>query len=577
MMKNKRIKRILTLIAVLLIAVFSVTACGGRPADAPRETKQNEPEESNPQDEAKDDDSTITADAEAHTVHLNSKASRGPGYVSVNETFTNQKGNSYQIFMFGLKEENRDAMLEALSLYYDAESTEGLTIYDDAFADAEKYDDEEADPDNDSDDDSDDDSDEDLDNDSDQCWAGAVADMLWVTGWAEKLQNPITGSAFSSEDDVFRYYNRKISNYGVDHPSTAVDYLFMGEFYMPPSDSGAGAIANVLDPGNPDDGLMKQFVSSYLMNSYDLIADPDQISALEHCGQEGSDATDFQASIGTLTEGELVASEHAVSAIGVITDPNAGNSGDRYKAILIVDPDNDAKPSEADGVGENPTLEQRDAAKEARPNSVTVYNLKYTEDTNNTPYWLIEGAHMDEEEGAALYSLTEIPQYHEDIIAEYTETEGTQAAYNSVDMTPELLFTTSETEAIDDFFGISLDDVTVTDFSSGDAINLNFFIANRGDVVLNEDYLGDKRLSVDWSVVRDDDGSAVAGDTFIIEDHIYDGETNGYLINLNQNGEKVEAWDPGDYTVTLDLNADRSVPEAYFLNNQKKEYHFTVE
>ena len=124
---------------------------------------------------------------------------------------------------------------------------------------------------------------------------------------------------------------------------------------------------------------------------------------------------------------------------------------------------------------------------------------------------------------------------------------------------------------------MSVEDVTVTDFSSGDAINLNVLIANRGDVVLNEDYLGDKQLGVDWSVVRDDDGSVVANDRFIIEDHIYDGETNGYLINLNQNGDKVESWDPGDYTVTLDLNADRSVPEAYFLNNQQKEYHFTVE
>lgn len=98
---------------------------------------------------------------------------------------------------------------------------------------------------------------------------------------------------------------------------------------------------------------------------------------------------------------------------------------------------------------------------------------------------------------------------------------------------------------------MSVEDVTVTDFSSGDAINLNVLIANRGDVVLNEDYLGDKQLGVDWSVVRDDDGSVVANDRFIIEDHIYDGETNGYLINLNQNGDKVESWDPGDYTVTL--------------------------
>ncbi|MBQ7581839.1 MAG: hypothetical protein IJU25_03365 [Lachnospiraceae bacterium] len=570
MISPKKKIRILSAIAMLALAAVSVTACGSRQAEAVRDEKQNEPEESKPEVAAEDTAGAITADEETHTVHLNSKATRGPGYVSVNETFTDQKGNSYQLAMFGLKEENRDAMLEALSLYYDADSTDGLTIYDDAFADAEKYDD------TDSDEDDDSDWDEDLDNDSEQCWAGAVADMLWVTGWAEQLKNPITGSTFSSEDDVFRYYNRKISNYGVDTPSTATDYLFMGEFYMAPDGSAAGGMASILDPGNPEDGLMKSFFSSNLITEYDLIKEPENIAVLEHCGKQGSDATDFQASIGTLLDGQLASSEHAVSAVGIIMDPNAEKPEERYKSILIVDPDNDAKPSEADVVGENPTLEERDAAKEARPNSVTVYNLQFTKDTDDTPFWLIQGVPMDEDAGAALYRLSELPQYDEDIITASTETEGTKAAYNSVDMTLELLFTTSETEAIDDFFDVSVEDVTVTEFSSGDAINLNVLIANRGDVVLNEDYLGDKQLGLDWSVVRDDDGSVVANDRFIIEDHIYDGETNGYLINLNQNGDKVESWDPGNYTVTLDLNADRSVPEAYFLNNQQKEYHFTV-
>ena len=46
------------------------------------------------------------ADTEAHAVHLNSKATRGAGYISVNETFTDQKGNQYNFFMNGLKEEN---------------------------------------------------------------------------------------------------------------------------------------------------------------------------------------------------------------------------------------------------------------------------------------------------------------------------------------------------------------------------------------------------------------------------------------------------------------------------------------
>ncbi|MBP3814398.1 MAG: hypothetical protein ILA12_07060, partial [Butyrivibrio sp.] len=247
------------------------------------------------------------------------------------------------------------------------------------------------------------------------------------------------------------------------------------------------------------------------------------------------------------------------------------------KAILIVDSDNDAKPSEADGTGENLTLELRDEAKEARPNSVTVYNLQLSKDAYDVPYWMMKGYIMDEDNpSAVLYGLSEIPGYSEDIIAASTETEGTKTAYDSIDIAPEILFTTGETEAIGYFFGFTPEDVTVNEFSSGDPVNLNFLVANRGGVVLDEDYLKGKELIADWSVVRDDDGSVVAKDKYVIGDSIYFGEVNGYLITLNQEGDKVAAWDPGDYTVTLDLNVDRSVPEAYFLNNVQKEYHFTI-
>ncbi len=569
---SKKRMRILSLIAVLMLAALSVAGCGGSEnVNLNKDKAQEEATESGSEVGSEDGvenepeeapDTLITADMEEHTVHLNSKATRGPGFISVNDTFTDQKGNQYNLFMNGLKEENKDAMLKALAMYYDADSEDGLTIYDDAFADAEKYDNYA-------------DSDEDLDNDSAQCWAGALADALWVNGWAEKLQNPITGNPFSSEDDVFRYYNRKISNEGAD-VTAAADFLFMGEFYMAPYESNAQA--GTLDPANPEEGLMKSFCSSNLFTEYDLIKEPDDIEALEHCGNQGRDATDFCASIGSLgTEGELGRSDHAVSVVGVITDPNAADTEESMKAILIVDPDNDAHPSEADGLGENPTLEQRDTAKEARPNSVTVYNLQRTKDANDAPYWLMKGYEaVEAEPGAVLYGVKELPHYSEDIIAANTETEGSKTAYDSVDMTLELLFTTSEPEAIADFYWTSPDDVTVTEFSSGDPVNLNFLIANRGGVILDEDYLNGRDVVVDWSVVRDEDGSVVATDRLVTDDPIYYGDVGAYLINLNQDGNKVVSWEPGDYTVTLDLNTDRSVPEAYFLNNVREEYHFTI-
>lgn len=578
---KKKQRCILSLIGAMMLATISVTGCGGSVnvnsnktgeiSAAPESGSEDETEAGSENEPEEAPDTAITADTEAHTVHLNSKATRGAGYISVNETFTDQKGNQYNLFMNGLKDENKDAMIEALSLYYDADSEDGLTIYDDAFADAEKYDDyansdtvvsyAEMDP--------------EVDNDSEQCWAGAAADVLWVTGWAERLQNPITGNAFSSEDDVFRYYNRKITNDGSES-SAAVDFLFMGELYVDPA--GSNHMAGFLNDPSPEDGLMKSFFSSNMITLYDLIEEPDNIEALKHCGDQGSDASDFTLDLSDIVpDEELSSAVHAVSAIGVITDPNAANTKESMKAILIVDPDNDAQPSEADGIGENPTLEEKDAAKEARPNSVTVYNLQYTKDPNDVPYWLMKGyASSETILGSAIYGVTEIPHYSEDIIAANTETEGTKSAYDSVDLSLETLFTTSESEAMDLIPRDELKEVTVNEFSSGDPVNLNFLIANRGNVMLDEDYLNGKDLVVDWSVVRDGDGSVVAKDRLVTDDSVFERSVTAYLITLNQDGDKTVSWDAGDYTVTLDLNTDRSVPEAYYLNNVPKEYHFTI-
>ena len=141
---KKKQRYVLSVIGVMMLATLSVTGCGGSVNVNSNKTGEiSEAPESGSDDETEDrseneaSDTAITADTEAHTVHLNSKATRGAGYISVNETFTDQKGNQYNLFMNGLKDENKDAMLHALSLYYDADSEDGLTIYDDAFADAE--------------------------------------------------------------------------------------------------------------------------------------------------------------------------------------------------------------------------------------------------------------------------------------------------------------------------------------------------------------------------------------------------------------------------------------------------------
>ena len=95
---KKKQRYVLSLIGVMMLATLSVTGCGGSVNVNSNKTGEiSEVPESGSEDDTEDrseneaSDTAITADTEAHTVHLNSKATRGAGYISVNETFTDQR------------------------------------------------------------------------------------------------------------------------------------------------------------------------------------------------------------------------------------------------------------------------------------------------------------------------------------------------------------------------------------------------------------------------------------------------------------------------------------------------------
>lgn len=64
--------------------------------------------------------------------------------------------------------------------------------------------------------------------DTSMCWAATSANMLWNSGWAQKAINPLTGAAFTSEDDVFALFKQHFINDGgwSDH---GVRWFFTGK------------------------------------------------------------------------------------------------------------------------------------------------------------------------------------------------------------------------------------------------------------------------------------------------------------------------------------------------------------
>ena len=487
--------------------------------------------------------------------------------------------------MTGLTNANKDSMLSAIRTDFRV-SGEGsdtpIKVVDDSFIDAEKWA-------IDKDRYSSQYSDYYFGYDSLHCWAAACANMLWISGWADGIVNPRTGVPFESEDDIFKYYNVSFSDEG-SNTDRGIDWFFMGEFFV----SGAANSAYTFDEHSG--GLFRSFVSSNAQKQYDLVENPADIeSMLRVASADPADRSVFEVSVGDLSAGELSSPLHSVTGIGLITDPDAADIADRYKAIVLIDSDNDAAPSaeeyaeraqimskfeglepfsaESNAVNAE-LIEYMESHKVERPDSYTVYRLRYTTDVNGTPFWEIVGY----VNGAtnAIYDIDELRYPSDTILAECTETEGTKDVNSEVDFTFDNLFTTSNTESLIDPNIPLADSAKKSDFAQGEPVNINYFLANRSNVILDDSYPGGNVVTVEWDVTRDSDGSIVASGSERQAFNNYKRLEFGAMLFLNKTGSGLAKWDPGAYTATVSFNKDRKFRESYYRNNHDGVVHFTV-
>lgn len=498
----------------------------------------------------------VNASVAEKEINLNSGAQRGGEYISINEIYESPEGTK-QLIMTGLKNENKPLMINALKEHFLTGEGESLKIIDDALPDADKWDTREEDPFN--------------SYDYNLCWAAAASDMLWISGWAEKLNNPTTGMPFGSEDELFTYYSDSFTDKS-GQIDRAIDWFFMGEFFM----SGVGSHAKPVTDGQSD-GLMKQFVSSLVQTKYDLTQNPSQIAELERLDKASDSPAVFQASLGSLDDGKLAKSGHSVAVAGIVMNPSVDDFSERYQAIALIDGDNDSTPSAQAALIENPTSAQKLADKEARPNSFTLYPLRYTADADGKPFWKVVG--YNDEELTVLYSVNALPLQSDALVAQFTETEGNRSVFNTVDLTIDTAFTTTNDMAYTDIFFYEMNKgyCETFIFKNGEPINLNYFVSNRSEVPLDESYADGKKLEVDWQVTRNSDGTVVSGGTDEFGFEIFGGREVGQLIKLNEKDGALENWEAGEYTVTLKVNPRHTIKEAYYLNNTDLTVKFKVE
>ena len=146
----------------------------------------------------------------------------------------------------------------------------------------------------------------------------------------------------------------------------------------------------------------------------------------------------------------------------------------------------------------------------------------------------------------------------------------------NVDFTLDNLFMTSNKTSLMDPYESNADNAKKYVFKQGDPVNVNYFLANRSNVPLDNSYPGGNRVTVDWKVTRDSDGGIVDEGSVSQEFNTYKGLEEGAMLFLNKTAAGYSSWAPGSYTVTVSFNRDRNFSESYYLNNHDRTLHFRI-
>ena len=168
-----------------------------------------------------------------------------------------------------------------------------------------------------------------------------------------------------------------------------------------------------------------------------------------------------------------------------------------------------------------------------------------------------------------------LPVRDDSLIDEFRESEGSCSAIDDPDFIPGLLFTTSNTESVYDPIFFNREEAIKTVFDVNEAVNLNFFITNIGYRNFDEEYPHDASLITEWTVTAED-GSIMASGSTECNNEVYSSYSEGYLANLNTIDGEVQSWPAGRYTVTVKVNPDHAIREAYYLNNIEAACEFEI-
>jgi len=247
--------------------------------------------------------------------------------------------------------------------------------------------------------------------DSKQCWIGAASTNLWLSGWASYL-------GFKNEDEVMTYMTKAFTDEAASQP-VAWRWLFDGMY--------GGTAATKLKESTSVPMATSLCIPAAIGPNIEAKGKLTELSVVEQLKERS-----VAMSIGWANaEGTAIsAGKHAVTALGVVFDDTATDPKDRYKAIILADPDDDG--------GSYTTAPESDAdayeKKKASKNKYNVYKLG-TEVVGGVTYWTINDYTTGEK--TYIMGFDTLENFSPEVLDKITEKpgEGTKDIKTTSDLT----------------------------------------------------------------------------------------------------------------------------------------------
>ena len=160
------------------------------------------------------------------------------------------------------------------------------------------------------------------------CWAACASNMLQYSGWGSKAVDPLTGSCFVSEDELFEYFAASFSG-GRGNVAQALRWFSDGHYSLKTNDK---EVASLL-AGADTKGLLSSVYQKSFLKEYDLWENPDYLRDILD-GMKNKNAVSLEIRFVQRYSGKETV-RHSITVFGYIID----RQSDAVEMLIVADSD----------------------------------------------------------------------------------------------------------------------------------------------------------------------------------------------------------------------------------------------